>query len=76
MKKLAAFFALRFVDEERNFPLTMYTSTKGEKKIIESDHNILYAKFSIEFKNKPWKQDRQEVFNDSFKLRRCFNVSK
>ena len=71
-EKLAVFFEQMFIDEERNFPLTKYASTKGVRKLIESDHNILYAKFSIEFKNNPSKQDRQEVFNDSFKQRRCW----
>ena len=89
-EKLAEFFTLMFVDEERNFPLTKYASTKGGRKIIESDHNILIAKFSIEYKNTPWRQDKHEVFNlknpecqakflevtnDSFKLRKCFEGS-
>ena len=62
-EKLAVFFEQMFIDEERNFPLTKYASTKGVKKMIESDHNILYAKFTIEYENTPWKQVRQEVFN-------------
>ena len=87
-EKLADFFALMFIDEERSFPLTKYATTKGVKKIVESDHNLLYAKFTIEYKNTPWRQDRHEVFNlknpeckakfsevtmDSSKLRKCFN---
>ena len=79
-----------FVDEERNFPLTKYASIKEVKKMIESHHNILYAKFTIEYENTPWKQVRQEVFNlrnpecqakfskvtnDSLKSRKCFNGS-
>ena len=89
-EKLAVFFEQMFIDEERNFPLTKYASIKGVKKMIESDHNILYAKFTIEYENTPWKQDRYEVFNlknpecqakfsevtnDSLKLRKCFNGS-
>ena len=89
-EKLAQFFSLMFIDEERSFPLTKYATTKGVKKMIESDHNLLYAKFAIEYKNNPWIQDRHEVFNlknpeckakfsevtnDSSKLRKCFNKS-
>ena len=89
-EKMVEYFELMFIVEERNFPLTKYATTKGVRKIVESDHNILYAKFSIDFKNSPWKQRRGEVFNlknpecqakftevtnDSLKLRKCFNES-
>ena len=55
---------------------------------MKSDHNILYAKFSIEYRNTPWKQNRYDVFNlknpecqakfsevtnNSLKLKKCFN---
>ena len=36
---------------------------KGKKKIVKSDHNILYAKFSLKYKNVAWKRPRKEVFN-------------
>ena len=62
-EKLVEYFELMFIDEERNFPLTKYATTKGIRKMVKSDHNILYAKFSIEFRNSPWKQSRREVFN-------------
>ena len=86
-EKLAAFFELMYIDEERIFPLTKYATTKGIKKIVESDHNILYAKFVIQYRNTPWKKEKHEVFNlknpecqakfseltsDSSKLRKCF----
>ena len=89
-EKLAAFLEQMFIDEKRNFPLTKYATTKGTKKIVKSDHNIMYAKFSIQYRNEGWKRPRKEVFNlknpecqakftevtnDSSKLRKCFNES-
>jgi hypothetical protein len=69
-----------FVDEKRNFPLTKYATTKGIKKIVKSDHNIMNAKFSIQYRNEGWKRPRKEVFNlknpeCQAKLRKCFNES-
>ena len=57
------------------------------KQIVKSDHNILYAKFSIQYNNIAWKRPRKEVFNlknpkcqekftevtsNSKKLKKCF----
>jgi hypothetical protein len=46
--KLAHFLEMMVIDEERNFPLTKYASKKGVKKIVKSDHNTLFGRFSIE----------------------------
>ena len=62
-EKLAQFLEHMFIDEERNFSLTKYATTKGVKKIVKSDHNILYAKFFMEYKSLAWKRPRKEVFN-------------
>ena len=55
---------------------------------MQSDHNTLYGRFSIEYRNMSWKKPRQEIFNlknvecqqkftkatsSSFKLNRCFS---
>ena len=45
------------------FVLTKYATTKGIKKIVKSDHNVLYAKFSMQYRNLVWKRPRKEVFN-------------
>ena len=37
-EKLVDYFELMFIDEERNFPLTKYATTKGVRKMVESDH--------------------------------------
>ena len=45
-ERLAAFLESMHIDEDRNFPLTKYATTKGIQKIVKSDHNILHAKFA------------------------------
>ena len=40
----------------------MYASTKGAKKIVESDHKVLFAKFELRME-KSMKVPRTEVFN-------------
>ena len=61
--KLSIFLEKMVIDDARNYPLTKYASMKGKKKIVKSDHIILYAKFSLEYKNVAWKKPRKEVFN-------------
>ena len=58
-EKLAQFLEKMLIDDVRNFPLTKYASTKGGKKIVKSDHNILYAKFFIQYKNLAWRNPRK-----------------
>ena len=50
------------IDDHRIHTLTMYASSKGSKKNIVSDHNILFSKFSIELISEPTKV-RNEFFN-------------
>ena len=38
-----------FIDEERTISLTKYATTKGIKKKVESDHNVMYARFFMEY---------------------------
>ena len=86
--RLALYLEKMLIDEERNFPLTKYATTKGVKKLVKSDHNILYGRFSIKYRNLNSNRPRKEVFNlknpecqskftevtnDSQKLRKCFN---
>ena len=58
-EKLATFLEQMLIDEDRNFSLTKYATTKGIKKIVKSDHNILYAKFSMQYRNLAWKKLRK-----------------
>ena len=85
--KLEQYLEMMIIDEERNFPLTKYASKKGSKRIVQSDHNTMYGRFSIEYISVKWKRPREEVFNlkntecqqkfsdvtnDSYKLKNCF----
>ena len=42
--KLAPFLEKMVIDEKRHFSLTKYATTKGIKKIVKSDHNIMYGR--------------------------------
>ena len=86
--KLAEYLEVMLIDEKRLFALTKYASQKGRKKIIKSDHNILYAKFSIKYNKCSKKAPQKVIFNfknseslavytnvtsNSPKLRNCFS---
>ena len=45
--KLGLFLEEMLIDDKRNFSLTKYTTTKGVKKIVQSDHNIMYGKKTL-----------------------------
>ena len=62
-ENLSEFLEQMLIDENRNFPLTKYATTKGVKKLVKSDHNILYAQFSMSYKSINWKKSRKEHFN-------------
>ena len=49
------------VDEERIHVLTKYASKKGTKKLKQSDHNIMFCKFSIQVEEMP-RTLRKEFF--------------
>ena len=87
----SSFLETVFIDEERTIPLTKYATTKGIKKKVESDHNVMYARFCIEYENVVARRPRKEVFNlknseckslftsvtnENNKLRRCFEKEK
>ena len=75
------------IDEERDDVLTNYQIKKKTKKLIPSDHNILYGKFSIsfkriprtirkefyQFKNPEDKKNFREETSSSCELSSCFN---
>ena len=61
--KLRVFLEKMTIDDKRDVTLTKYATTKGRKQIVKSDHNILYAKFSIQYDNIAWRRPRKEVFN-------------
>ena len=44
-EQLARFLEGMLIDEERNFPLTKYATTKGVKKMVKSDHNACMQNF-------------------------------
>lgn len=48
--RLASFLDSMLIDEQRVLTLTKYATTKGMKSVVKSDHNILFAKFSLEYK--------------------------
>ena len=60
---LHAYLETMFIDEQRIFTLVKYASMKGKQKIVKSDHNILFAKFSIQYQNILMKRQRKEYFN-------------
>ena len=43
-------FCSMYIDERRDFALTSYASKKGQKKVKKSDHNLIFAKFSLKYK--------------------------
>ena len=51
------------VDEARNYTLTKFSTSKGNKKKVLSDHNPMFASFNIEYQKSKNNQDRREVFN-------------
>ena len=62
-EKLGQFLEIMQIDEKRDFPLTKYASKKGNRQIVKSDHNTLYGRFSIKYRNLSWKRPRKEMFN-------------
>ena len=50
------------VDEERVHVLTKYVNKKTGKKKIVSDHNVMFANFTIKFNRLP-RTIRNEIFN-------------
>ena len=60
--QLKVHFEQMIIDEERTHILTKYSSVKGVKTKIESDHNIQFAKFNIKY-NEIRIRTKREIFN-------------
>ena len=58
----ATFLEEMVIDEKRIHVLTKYASKKGNRKKVQSDHNILYGKFSLKYNTKK-KFLRREIFD-------------
>ena len=59
--KLRPFLSKFVIDEERNFCLSNFSQYKKNKRVIETDHNLMLADFNVSIpKRKP---DRIELFN-------------
>ena len=54
-RALAKDMAEMVIDEDRTYTLARYVKKKAGKKVIKSNHNILFGKFSIKFSRKPRK---------------------
>ena len=85
--QLATFLHKMIIDEKRANVLTKYVTLKGVRVKSESDHNPLFAEFSLtfsrkqsvtrcemfDFKNTESLAKYKELTNDSEKLRNCFD---
>ena len=60
---MAPHFESMLIDDERILTLTKYATRRGIKNLVKSDHNILVAKFSIDYKKHNYKKPRTEIFN-------------
>ena len=61
-EKMEPYFNEMLIDEPQNHILTRYVTTKGAIKQIKSDHNILFAKFILQY-NKREATIKKELFN-------------
>ena len=59
---LAAYLDEMIIDEERIHVLTKFASSKGFRKKVQSDHNVLFGKFSLKYTTKK-NTVRREIFN-------------
>ena len=60
-EKLLPFLSKIFIDEDRNFCLSNFAQLKKNKRVIETDHNLMAVDFDISIpKRKP---ERVEMFN-------------
>ena len=59
--KMQKFLTEMVIDEERIHVLHRYLKTKSGRKMITSDHNIMFSRFSIEF-SKQSRKVREEFF--------------
>ena len=59
---LEPLFDTMLIDEAQNHILTKYVTTKGSRKHIKSDHNVIYANFSLQY-NRMKSKMKKEFFN-------------
>ena len=62
-QELYKYFEKMAIDEERNYTLTKFATTKGNKKKVLSDHNPMLVSFSIEYDKGKNQKVRREMFN-------------
>ena len=62
-EQLAKHVETIIIDEERNYTLTKYATTKCVIKKVRSDHNPIFCKFSLPYEKKPKYEKRKELFN-------------
>ena len=89
-EQMKEFLEQVIVDEERIHVLTKYITKKAATKKIVSDHNVMFANFTIKFNRLP-RTIRNEIFNlknkenqkkffeetsSSLKLSSCFSESR
>ena len=60
--RMKEFLTSMLIDEDQNYVLTSYKSNNGKKKLVKSDHNIIFCTFSINYRSKK-ASVRREVFN-------------
>ena len=64
------------IDEERSLVLTKYSTRKGLKQIVESDHNPMWCEFNLKWSSFI-KTKRKEAFNlkdtQSLETFKCYN---
>ena len=59
--KMLSFLSNIIIDEDRSFTLSNFSQFKKNKRVIETDHNLMYADFDVSIpKRKP---QRIELFN-------------
>ena len=89
-EKMEPYFETMLIDESRCHVLKRYVTTKGFKKHIESDHNTLFAKFSLKievkraevkkeffnFQNTECLKKFTEITSRTNKFSRCYDSSK
>ena len=60
-EKMRTFLSKLIIDEEREFCLSNFSQVKKNKRVIETDHNLMLAEFNISVPIR--KPDRVEMFN-------------
>ena len=55
-------FREMFIDEERNYVLTKYATTKGKSSKSESDHNVMIGQFNLTYGGVR-SNSKREIFN-------------